>query len=120
MGCPAFVFAAGLSGGLYWSGGLLCRKMSNDAVERASPTRQKLPAGEPDFEMVRGYDASARTDVSPEAARRPGAAPGIGGIPGRVTKQTPAAPSPRYKNTYLRNQPAHVLVVDLLQHFAAV
>ena len=65
MGCLVFVFAATASvdwsGGLQWSGGLLCKKgaqpRSNDAVERASPRAQKLPAGRASFEMVRGHDA---------------------------------------------------------------
>ena len=96
--------------------------MQNDAPESSQ------------FEMGRG-PASPRADMRVEGARRPRGAGG-GGIPEDInpgsaeTRLAPAAlqqgegppktPSPRYNNTYLRNQPAHVLVVDLLEHLAAI
>ena len=88
--------------------------------------RKSCPQGEPVLRWCGVTTRSARADVSRKAARRPVAAPGIGKIPqeGNETNSrdgTPhSTPSPRYNNTYLRNQPAHVLVVDLLQHFPAV
>ena len=96
MGCPALCLLVLplRTGAPACNGAVACgaEKRSNNAVERASPRAQKAPAGRASFEMVRGYDArSARADVSPEAARRPGAAPGFGGDPMRITKQTPAA-----------------------------
>ena len=137
MGCPVCGACYGCPGGLerlHWSGGLLCRKkeQSPGAMMRSNVplhARKKLPAGEPVLRWYGVTTRSARADVSPEAARRPGAAPGIGGIPGRVTKQTPAARrretplhavAARYTNNNLRHQPAHVLVVDLLEHLAAI
>ena len=99
MGCPVSVFATAASvdwsGGLQWSGGLLCKKgaqpRSNDAVERASPRAQKLPAGRASFEMVRGHDAKRTRGRVTRGRETPGRRPRIRGDPLRITKQTPAA-----------------------------
>ena len=79
--------------------------------------RKSCPPGEQVFEMVRGYDEAHARTCHPKAARRPGAALGIEGIPGRITM---ARDPHKDTNNNLRNQSAHVLVVHFLEHLPAI
>ena len=82
--------------------------------------RKKLPAGRASFEMVRGHDAT-RTRIRVTRGRETSAALGTGWSQGGEGNGTNSRDgTARYNNTYLRNQPAHVLVVDFLEHLAAV
>ena len=91
--------------------------------------RKKLPAGRAKFEMVRGFDAKRTRGRVARGRETSGRRPRNRGIPGRIKNKRPrrdgerphSTPSPHvYTNNNLRHQPAHVLVVDLLQHLAAI
>ena len=68
--------------------------------------------------MVRGHEIAAHAYMLPEADEMSGHRPRIRG--GSQEDNETNSRGARYNTTYLRNQPAHVLVVDLLQHFPAV
>ena len=91
--------------------------------------RKKLPAGRAKFEMVRGFDAKRTRGRVARGRETSGRRPRNRGIPGRIKNKRPrrdgerphSTPSPHvYTNNNLRHQPAHVLVVDLLQDFPSI